>query len=311
MPTLNKAWQNRIGNTRATAGRVGQVTVLALATLAGLHLVWDFLFGSPPDVITPARTVVNQSAVVSSFAQDFVSVWLTATSTNRGSLVQFISVKNGDLKLPSTPAVVIDAPTVVSVTYMGTAGKSDLGDVFAAVVGVTERPYESAAPTRALYRVPVLWTRYGPRAIALPARIGGMGPGANAAMAYPDSVGQNDPLFAVVSGFSSAYLTKAGGLERYVTEDSRLVGLGDAYQSATVTALSATATPTGAPRDGDTVRVLARVTAVTSQYAPTELVYPLTLVGLGGRWSVAAIDRAPVMSSEDDPVPVVTASTPK
>lgn len=308
MPTLNKVWKNRIGDTRTSAGRVGRVAVSALATLAGLHLVWDLLFSSPPDLVGPARTVVNQSAVVSSFAQDFVSVWLTATSTNRGSLAQFISVKNHDLKLPPTPAVVIDAPTVVSVTYMGTAGRGGTADVFAAVVGVTERPYESAAPTRALYRVPVLWTKYGPRAIVLPARIGGTGPGADATMAYPDAVGQKDPVFAVVSGFISAYLAKAGGLERYVTEDSRLVALGDAYESATVTALLATATPTGAPRDGDTVRVLARVTAITSQYAPTELVYPLTLIGVGGRWSVAAIDRSPVMSNEDDPVPVVTVS---
>jgi hypothetical protein len=311
MPTLNKVWHNRIGSTQAAAGRVGRLAVFALAALAGLHLVWDFLFGSPADLVSPARTVVNQSAVVSSFAQDFVAVWLTATATDPGSLAQFISVKNADLKLPSTPAVVIDAPTVVSVTYMGAAGKGGSADVFAAVVGVTQRPYESAAPTRALYRVPVLWSKYGPRAITLPARVGGMGLGADAAAGYPDAVGPKDPLFAVVSGFISAYLTSAGGLDRYVTADSRLFGLGDAYQSATVTALSATATPASTPRDGETVRVLARVTAITSQYAPTELVYPLTLTGVGGRWSVAAIDRAPVMSTDADPVPVVTAAATK
>jgi len=96
-----------------------------------------------------------------------------------------------------------------------------------------------------------------------------------------------------------------------VTEESRLVALGDAYQSATVTALLATATPTGAPGDGDMVRVLARVTAITSQYAPVELVYPLTLTGVGGRWSVAAIDRAPVMSTDSEPAPVVTTAASK
>jgi hypothetical protein len=206
---------------------------------------------------------------------------------------------------------VIDAPTVVAVTYVGRAGKGATGDVFGAVVGVTQRPYESAAPTRALYRVPVLWSKYGPRAIALPARIGGIGPGADVPTAYSEAVGPQDPLFAVVSGFINAYLTKAGGLDRYVTSDSRLVSLGEAYQSATVTALSATATPTRSPHQGETVRVLAHVTAVTSQYAPTELVYPLTLTGVGGRWMVAAIDRAPVMSTDRDPVPVVTVSASK
>ena len=110
----------------------------------------------------------------------------------------------------------------------------------------------------------------------------------------------------MVSGFITAYLTKAGGVDRYVTADSLLVGLGDAYQSATVTSVAATSAPAGAPADGETVRVLAKVSAVTSQYAPTQLVYPLSLVGVGGRWCVSAIDQAPVMSTADDLVPVVT-----
>jgi hypothetical protein len=172
------------------------------------------------------------------------------------------------------------------------------------VVGVTQRPYESAAPTRALYRVPVLYSKYGLRAINLPARIGSGGSGADTALGYSGSVAAKDPLFVVVQGFVNAYLTKAGGLDRYVTAHSRLVSLGDAYQSATVTALSATSAPTGPPGDGDVVRVLARVIAITSQYAPTELVYPLTLTGVGGRWMVAAIDHAPVMSAETRLTPI-------
>jgi conjugative transposon protein TcpC len=311
MPTLNKAWERRLGNTRASAGRAGQWAVLALAALAGLHVVWNFLFGTPTDVVGPARTVVNQSAVVSSFAQDFVSVWLTATSTNPGSISEFVTVKNADLKLPSTPAVVIDSPTVVSVAYTGQSGRDATAPVYSVVVGVTQRAYESAAPTRALYRVPVLWSKFGVRAISLPARIGDRGWGADAKTAYPDSVGEKDPVFAAASGFINAYLTKAGGLDRFVTADSGLVSLGDAYQSATVTALSVTETVTGPPRDGQTVRVFARVIAITSQYAPTELVYPLTLTGVGGKWLVAAVDRAPVMSTDTDPVPVVTTSASK
>lgn len=309
MSGLNKAWERRLGSSRTSAERFGRWAVLALAALAGLHVVWNFLFSSPPDVVSPARTIVNQSAVVSSFAQDYVSVWLTATSTNPGSLTEFVTVKNSNLKLPSTPAVVIGAPTVVSVTYMGPAGKGAAAAVYSVVVGVTQRPYESAAPTRALYVVPVLWSKSGVRAISFPARVGDRGLGADAATAYPNGVAEKDPVFAAVSGFISAYLTKAGGLDRYVTADSGLISLGDAYQSATVTALTATATPAESPRDGETVRVLARVLAITSQYAPTELVYPLSLTGVGGRWTVATIDRAPVMSTDSDPVPVVTSTS--
>jgi hypothetical protein len=309
MSGLNKAWERRLGSSRTSAGRFGHYAVLGLATLAGLHVIWNFLFSSSPDMVTPARAVINQSAVVSSFAQDYVSVWLTATSTDSGSIAQFVSAKN--LKLPSTPAVVIDSPTVVSVMYVGSAGKDDSSAVYSVIVGVTQRPYESAAPTRALYLVPVLWTPYGVRAISLPARIADRGLGADAMTAYNHSLGQKDPVFATVSGFFNAYLTKAGGLDRYATPESKLVSVGDAYQSATLSELLSSATPSASPRDGEMVKVLAHVIAITSQYAPTELVYPLTLTGVGGRWTVASIDRAPVMSTTNDPVPIVTASASK
>ena len=209
-------------------------------------------------------------------------------------------------RLPPTPAVVIGSPTVVAVTFVGTAGRGDAAEVYSVVVGVTQRPYESAAPTRGLYRVAVLWSKYGARAVALPARIGGPGPGADAPTAYPAALGDKDPAYQVVSGFIAAYLTKVGGVDRYVTADSLLVGLGEAYQSVSVTRVSATTAPATAPADGDTVRVLVNVNAITSQYAPTQLVYPLTLVGVGGRWCVSGIDQAPVMSGQDDLVPVVT-----
>jgi hypothetical protein len=311
MPTVNKIWEQRLGSTRTSAGRTGQIAVVVLASLAGLHVVWDFLFSTPPDFVGPARSVVNESALVSSYAQDFVGVWLTATSTNAGSITEFVTVKSTDLKLPSTPAVVIDAPSVVSVTYTGPAGNDASTGVYSVVVGVTQRSYESAPPDRALYRVPVLYSKYGLRAINLPARIGNSGLGADATMGYAGSVAPKDPLFAVVSGFLNAYLTKAGGLDRYVTARSRLVALGDVYQSATVTSLLTTAAPAGPPNDGDVVRVLARVIAINSQYAPSELAYPLTLTGVGGRWTVAAIDHAPVMAAEPRLAPIVTASASK
>jgi hypothetical protein len=305
---LNRTWRRRLTATGATTARVGRLAVWGLAALAGLHFAWNALFGTPTDVVGPARTVVNKAAVVSSFAQDFVSVWLTATSTHADALGQFVTVGSGELKLPSTPAVVIGTPTVVAVTYAGTAGTDAAAEVYSVVVGVTQRPYESAAPTRGLYRVAVLWSKYGPRAATLPARIGGPGPGADVPTAYPAALGASDPAFAVVSGFLTAYLTSAGGVDRYTSADSMLTGLGDAYLSATVTSAAATAAAATKPVDGQSVRVLARVDAVTSQYAPTELTYPLTLVGVGGRWCVAGVDQAPVLSGEDAAVPVVSAS---
>ncbi len=108
-----------------------------------------------------------------------------------------------------------------------------------------------------------------------------------------------------MSGFLTAYLTSAGGVDRYVTADSLISGLGDAYHSVALTSLTAIDAPPAVPADGESVQVLARVDAVTSQFAPTQLVYPLTLQGVGGRWVIAALDQAPAMSVEDDLVPVV------
>lgn len=315
---LNRTWNSRLSTSRSTAATVGRYTMVVLAAIGGLSVVWQFLFGHPTDVVTPARSVVNKSAVVSAFAQDYVTTWLTATSTNSAALTQFVSVNTNDLKLPSTPAVVISAPTVVAVTFEGAAARDAEGQMFSVVVGVNERPYESASPTRALYRVPVVWSKFGPRAASLPARVEGPGPGADLPMAYPATLAASDPAFAVVSGFITAYLTDEGGVDRYATSDSMLVGLGGVYQQLTdakgnriplVTDVTATAAPPAIPADGQTVQVLAQVTAVTSQYAQVHLVYPLTLRGVGGHWSVAAIDRVPVMSQGDDLVPVVSTTT--
>ncbi len=303
---INRTWQGRLSTSSSAAAKAGHIAVIVLAVLGGLNALWQTLFASEANVVDPARDIVNQSAIVSSFAQDFVAVWLTSTSSNAASLTQFVSVHPSELNLPSTPAVVIGAPTVVAVTYQGGAGRDSDGDLFSVTVGVTERPYESASPARAVYRVPVLWSRYGPRAVSLPFRVMGPGPGATLALAYPTTLGASDPAYSTAAGFITAYLTAAGGVDRYVTADSRIVALGGVYQNVSVGTITATQAPPGVPEDADTARVLVQVTAVTSQYAPVQLVYPLTLRGVAGRWSVAAIDPVPALSDQDELVPVVT-----
>lgn len=312
---LNKTWDTRLSASRSVATSVGRYAVISLAVLGGLSALWQCHFGQDADIETPSRSVVNKSAVVSSFAQDFVTTWLTATSTGAETLAQFVTLDARGLQLPPTPPVVISAPTVVAVTFEGVAGKNADCEIFSVVVGVNERAYEASPATRALYRVPVVWSKFGPRAASLPARVQGPGNGANLALAYRTALVPTDPAYQVVSGFITAYLTDAGGVDRYVTADSMLVGLGGAYLNRLdgsghpipmVSAVSATATPDAAPADGQTVHVLATVTAVTSQYAPVYLTYPLTLRGVGGHWAVAGIDRAPVMSSADELVPVAS-----
>ncbi|MHA7658454.1 conjugal transfer protein [Mycobacterium sp. ML2] len=312
---LNRTWQGRASATSSTTRRTLTVALVVLAALSGLHTVWQFMFGEPTNVVEPARVVVNKSAVVASLAEDYVTTWLTATSATAGALTQFASLSVSELHLPSTPAVVVGAPTVVAVTFEGTAGKGDSAEVFSVVVGVNERPYESATPTRSLYRVPVLWSRFGARATGLPFRVEGPGPGADLKQTYPTPLSATEPAFQATSGFLTAYLTGTGDVARYVTTDSMLTGLGAPYlarkdESGNPLPLEmtvqASASVASQPSEGETVQVMAHVTAQTSQYANVAMSYPLILRGVGGHWSVAGISRAPSLSTDDELVPVVT-----
>ena len=119
---MSRIWQQRISRTQGALTKFGKPAVLLLAALAGVNVLWQFLFATDPDLTEPSRAVVNRSAVVGAFAQDFVAVWLEANTQDAASLSQFISVDPASLTLPSTPAVVINTPTIVAVSLEGVAG---------------------------------------------------------------------------------------------------------------------------------------------------------------------------------------------
>ncbi len=165
----------------------------------------------------------------------------------------------------------------------------------------------------------MLWSRFGPpRARDCLFQVSGPGPGANLGVAYPSTLASTDNAYQVVSGFITAYLTGTGDVARYVTTDSLLVGIGAPYLARKddkgnplplVTSVTATGPVPAQPAEGQTVQVLAQVTALTSQYANVAMTYPLTLRGgVGGHWSVAGIDRAPLLSSDDNITPVAPPS---
>jgi hypothetical protein len=66
-------------------------------------------------------------------------------------------------------------------------------------------------------------------------------------MTYPVALAASDPAFAAVSGFLTAYLTSAGGVDRYVTADSLISGLGDAYSVALTSLTAIDARPRSRP----------------------------------------------------------------
>ena len=269
--------------------RTAAVVAVSIGALIGAAAAGKvFLAPDRPDIAAIAQRVGNQADQVGAFAADFVVAWLTATAHDRAALAGFITLADNAPTLPTTPAAVVTAPQVVSVIHTGTTADAD---VYAATVSVTERPYASAQSVRSFYRVPVSMWNYQPRALTLPARINGPGPGADFAVGYRQTLSADSPVYALVRGFLTTYLTATTGLDRYVLADSGLMPVGG-YQSAIVSTLSADRPVQDNAAPGARVHVLATVIAQTAQFATVSLVYPLTVENSGGTWMVADIDLA-------------------
>ena len=301
---LTTTWRHRLTSTHTAARRAALTVGLTSCSVVALSTIWGWIADDPLDVAGPARTAVNRAALVGSFGQDCVTRWLTATQAQAPSLHDCWSLRD-PMRLPTTPAVVVATPAVSAVTLESDAGALQQWSV---VVSVSERPYDSAAPRTAYYRIPVLYSGYGVRASALPARVNGPGPGADAPLGYPVTLAATNPVFTTVAGFLAGYLTGAGGLERYVTTESGLLPVAR-HRVADVTKLvAAQSVPDSAvPGDGTEVRVLASVAVTTGQYAPRQEDYPLTLTVTSGRWTVSALDHAPALARDAEPTPVLPA----
>jgi hypothetical protein len=301
----SRTWAARLRRGRQHGRRAATALVTALALLGGAAGVKVFLAPDRPDVEAIASRVDDRRDQVGAFATDFVVAWLTATTTcppdrspadgtcaesDRAVLRRYLSLPEGTpLTLPITPAAVVTSPQIVSLIDEGAIGEAEL---YAAVVAVDERPYPSADSVRAFYRVPISMWHFQTRAVALPARINGPGPGADAALDYRHALSTDSPLYAVVSGFISTYLTATTGLDRYVIAGTPLTPVGG-YRSAIVSN-AATADPIpDQPASGAEIRVLATVLAQTTQFATVTMTYPLTVTNSGGTWMVAAVDSAP------------------
>ena len=299
---LTQTWRNRLTTSGGLGRRVAMIVALSSCTVVALSTIWGWIFSKPVDVSTPARSVVNRAMLVGTFGQDCVVRLLTATQAQQRSLASCWPT-NGQLRLPTTPATVVETPGISAVTLQDDQGSSQQWSV---VVSVSERPFASATPHLACYRLPVLYSRYGLRATLRPALVNCPGPGADVPLSYPTTVAASSALFSTVNGFIGSYLTAQGSLERYVTPKSGLVPAA-AYRSAAVAKLVASQTVPDheIPADGATVHAIATVDIITSQFAPLQLDYPMTLTVTSGRWSVAALDLAPQIAPGAELTPVV------
>jgi hypothetical protein len=306
---LTNTWRRRIDTTGSVFRRGALTICLGSCTVVAASTIWGWFTDEPIDVAGPARTAVNRTALIGSYAESCVMRWLTATATHPQTLQDCWSLRD-QMRLPTTPAVLVSSPAISAVTLVNDAGTKQQ---WSTVITVSERPFEAATPHTAYYRMPVVYSSYGPRGTALPARVNGPGAGADAALAYPTTVADTAPVFSTVAGFLTSYLTSSGGLERYVTADSGLLPAAD-YRTVRVTKLLANhaASDHDVPADRTTLHVLATADAITSQFAPTQLNYPIALKVTSGRWSVAGLDYAPLLAEDAELTPVIpTTATPR
>ena len=304
--TMSKTWHERVQKGRRRARRAAMAAVVVCALFGFAAGVKVFFLAHHPDdtdVAAIATRVANQRAAAGQFAADFVAAVLTTPPTKRAQLQRFITLPQSEAVTQAAaaappPATVITTPKVWSVVPNGSAGDADL---YSATVVVQQRPYASAEATRAFYRVPVAIWHYQPRAMDWPVPISDLGPGADVKLRYGHPLSPSSPVYAVVSGFISTYLTASAGLDRYVVADSWIKPIGG-YQSAVIkTAETDTEVPT-TPTAGTQIHVRATVVAQTSQFATIGYTFPLTVGNSGGTWMISDIDLIPQTSSDTDAV---------
>lgn len=306
-PTMSKTWQHRLGRGCRCARIAGIAVVTAWAVVGFAAGVKVFLAAHHPDdsdVAAIAHRVDNQRDAAGQFAADFVAAVLTTPTTNHAALQRFITVPQSETIPPAAqsappPAAVINTPKVWSVVPQGSVGDAEL---YSATVVVQQRPYASAEPSRAFYRVPVSIWHYQPRAMDWPVPVSDPGPGANVKVGYDHPLSPTSPVYAVVNGFISTYLTATTGLDRYVVADSWIKPIGG-YQSVVIKSADTDAEIPDTPAPGTQIHARAAVIAQTSQFATINFTFPLTVENSGGTWMITNIDLIPQISSNPDTAP--------
>lgn len=312
MPT--KTWKRRIDTTGGWIGLAFLVATVASCAIVAIATIWGWIFDKPIDINDPARKQINRTELVGNFARQCVEKALTVTDTQRASLQACWANQDQQQPLPSNPGAVISSPGVAAVTL-----EDDLGNAqqWSVIISVSERPYASAPAAEKCYRIPVLYSSYGLQAMSRPGKADCAGAGATLPLGYATTLSNRSPVFQTLTGFFESYLTNAGGLDRYITENSGLVAVPD-YRSARdggpapriVKLQSTRAVPDDAmPADGTTIHVFATVDSVTRQFSPRREDYALSLTVISGRWMVAGIDYAPQLATDAELTPVVPAPT--
>jgi hypothetical protein len=303
--TMSKTWQHRLRRSHRLARTAGLAVVASCAVFGSAAAVKVFFVAVHPDdgdVAAIAARTANQRDAAGAFAADFVAAVLTTPTAKQGALTRFITLPDAETAplaaSSAPPPAVINTPKVWSVVPEGSAGDADL---YSATVVVQQRPYASAEPSRAFYRVPVAIWQFQPRAMDWPVPISDPGPGADVKIGYDHPLSPANPVYAVVNGFISTYLTATTGLDRYVVADSWIKPIGG-YQSAVIKTADTDTEIPNTPAPGTRIHVRVTVIAQTSQFATIAFAFPLTVENSGGTWMITTIDFIVRIASNTDTV---------
>ncbi len=307
---MSGTWQRRVGTARRHSHRAATIGVTLCALLGAAAALKVFLVTPHPteaDVTAITNRIDNQRAAAGQFGADCVGMFLTTPATKIAALQPCLTLPKSQtvpqaIRAAATPPWVINTPKVWSVIPQGPAGDADL---YAVTIVVQQRPYASAEPTRAFYRLPVSIWHYQPRALDWPVPTSDPGPGADVKMSYDHPLSPSSRVYAVVAGFITTYLTSTSGLDRYVVADSWIKPIGG-YQSAVVQSADTTSEVTDTADPDAQIHVRATVVAQTSQFATITFTFPLTVENSGGTWMIADIDFIPQLNANADSVPAGT-----
>lgn len=313
---LSNTWKRRIGVGGSIARRGGFAALVLFSSISGLAEAKRFVFPPPPPpIVEESRSVVNESDRVKAFASDCIESLLSGTITSGTDLSR--CYPDGRKYTPAVPGSKIVSDAKPQAIKYGPS--NDEVSLYSVKVQVSEQLYPGAPKTPAVYQLTVsAYQHTGLQAIDKISRLQSDPPGAYIALNYPVTVEPRKPdsteftpLFTSLSGFATAYLTNAGGLDRFTTANSGITALA-AYSEATVTAAQAESEAPENPPDNFELPVHIDVSARRPDYSQETLSYPLTLRASGGSWFVAQIDAMPAVTDlTPTPAPApASAATP-
>lgn len=266
-----------------------------------------------------ARPVVESGADAAELAEHdragafgtmVVSKWVTATRDGSEALDQYFvesATQGFDMK-----AMEIANPFVVSATKQ----KSGIWSVVVSVdTKATEKVKgkdDKVTWTTRHFEIPVRLDDAGgavaeraPSMVPLPAPATGM------PFAYEEEISASGAINTMSDEFLNALLAGSGDVSRLTTPGSEIAAIEPAaFESVTVSKVTATQPEVDDPTAGDTNELLVTATGKTAAGEVVPLQYSMSILSRDGRWEVKDLTQDPAVEKQADEAPASPTESP-